>query len=51
MSGVNPQLPIHPLNTPGRDKYERIKNREVLVERKSEPKGFERKTEPESRVM
>ena len=29
MSGVNPQLPIHPLKTPGRDKNERIKNREV----------------------
>mgnify|MGYP003702915319 CR=1 FL=1 len=29
MLGVNPQLPIHPLNTPGRDKNVRIKNKEV----------------------
>ena len=41
--GMNPQLPIHSSNTLGRDKNERIKNREMYDERKSEEKGFFRK--------
>ena len=32
-------------------KNERLKNREVYVERKKYERGFERKIEPEGRVM
>jgi len=47
MIGHKPTTSCLSINRPGRDKNERLKNREMCVERKSEEKGFFRKIEPE----